>query len=86
MAKGKKTGGRIKGVPNKLTTDVKEAIVQAFDMVGGPEYLRTLATTNPTAFCSLLGKTIPVKVGGEEGKPVELAHTVRVIVVDPKAP
>ena len=78
MAKGGKRegSGRKKGVPNKLTTDVRKAIITAFDMVGGAEYLRTLATTDPKAFCALLGKTVPVQVGGDPDNPVRVTMTV----------
>ena len=83
MAKGKKTGGRVKGVPNKLTTDVRKAIIAAFDMVGGAEYLRTLATTDPKAFCALLGKTVPVNVAGDPDNPLKFAGKIEVAIVDP---
>jgi hypothetical protein len=35
MATGKKTGGRQKGVPNKLTTGAKEVIAQVAENIGG---------------------------------------------------
>jgi hypothetical protein len=35
MAKGKKTGGRVKGVPNKLTAGAKEVIAQVAANIGG---------------------------------------------------
>lgn len=57
-----KTGGRTKGVPNKLTRTVKEAIESAFDKVGGPEYLARMAEEQPAAFMTLLGKIIPTQV------------------------
>ena len=54
---GRRPGsGRKKGVPNKLTADVKAAIIAAFSDVGGPEYLRKIARTHPQVFCSLLSK------------------------------
>jgi len=41
MAKGKKTGGGSrKGVPNKITGDVRAMILGALDAAGGMEYLR----------------------------------------------
>lgn len=54
--------GRPKGIPNKLTRSVKEAIQIAFDGVGGPEYLMRQAEENPQAFMTLLGKIIPTQV------------------------
>jgi hypothetical protein len=50
--------GRKKGSPNKLTADVKAAIMAAFDEVGGADYLKTVATTDPRTFCTLLGKIL----------------------------
>lgn len=54
--------GRKKGIPNKLTTDVKTAIVEAFDRAGGIDYLVGVANNDPKAFCALLGKIIPTEV------------------------
>jgi uncharacterized protein HemY len=54
---GARTGaGRKKGVPNRLTTAVKEAIEKAFDSVGGHEYLARVAQQDPRTFCTLLSK------------------------------
>jgi hypothetical protein len=64
---GKRPGsGRKKGGTNKITADVREAIMEAFSILGGAEYLRKVATEDPKAFCALLGKLIPVKVAGDE--------------------
>ena len=54
--------GRPKGSANKLTKDIKEAISQAFDKVGGVDYLARQANENPQAFMTLLGKIIPADV------------------------
>jgi hypothetical protein len=54
--------GRPKGVQNKLTRSIKEAIEVAFKGVGGPEYLMRQAEENPQAFMTLLGKIIPAQV------------------------
>lgn len=62
MAKGHKTGGRIKGVPNKLTGDVRSAIHQAFVKLGGVKYLETVGRDSPGTFCKLLGMTLPKDV------------------------
>ena len=62
MAKAKdspKTGGRKKGVPNKITRDVREAIIEAFSELGGSKYLKAVAKSEPKAFCALLGKVLP---------------------------
>ena len=61
--------GRPKGVPNKLTRTVKEAIEAAFQGVGGAEYLMRQAEENPQAFLTLLGKIIPAQVQQEVTNP-----------------
>jgi hypothetical protein len=75
MAKAKdapKTGGRKKGVPNKITRDVREAIIEAFSELGGPKYLKAIAVTEPKAFCALLGRILPVMVEGDADNPMVL--------------
>ncbi len=54
--------GRKKGVPNKLTATIKEAVEQAFNNVGGVKWLEKLAETDPKAFSVLLSKLIPTDV------------------------
>ena len=72
MAKGVKTGGRKKGVPNKITRDIREAVLQSFETVGGAAYLAEQARANPTAYLTLVGKVLPLQVTGENGGPVKL--------------
>src|SRR5215470_6848354 len=65
MAAGRKTGsGSRKGRPNKISADVKAAILAAFDKVGGEAYLARQAEENPIAFMSLLAKVLPLQVSG----------------------
>ena len=64
---GNPGGGRPKGVPNKLTSDVKAMILTALDKVGGPDYLARQAEENPAAFMTLVGKVLPMTVQGGEG-------------------
>ena len=45
-----KTGGREKGTQNKATAAVKEAIVAAFNEVGGKNYLIGVASRTPSSF------------------------------------
>jgi len=56
--------GRKKGVPNKLTTDMKATIVAAFVDAGGKDYLVKVAKTDPRTFCWLLDKILPTQVTG----------------------
>lgn len=61
----KRVGGRKKGVPNKYTREVKEAILEAFDKAGGVKYLVSLAQDKPETFCMLLGKVMPMQVAAK---------------------
>lgn len=62
MAKGRKTGGRVAGTPNKLTADLRQAIQDAFEKAGGAGYLEKVAKKSPAVFCKLLGMTLPKDV------------------------
>ena len=74
---GKRPGsGRKKGGTNKITSDVKQAILEAFNAFGGVEYLCAVAREDPKAFCALLGKLIPAKVAGDEDNPLVLHATI----------
>jgi hypothetical protein len=53
------SAGRKKGSPNKLSADVKEAIMAPFNEGAGVDYLKTVATPDPRTFCTLLGKILP---------------------------
>lgn len=64
MAKGRKTGGRTKGTPNKITGELKGMVLAALDQAGGIDYLKARAKDTPTAFLALLGKVLPTEVKG----------------------
>jgi hypothetical protein len=75
MALGKKTGGREKGTPNKVTGELKDMILSALSNKGGVTYLEAQADLNPTAFMTLVGKILPLQVTGEDGKSIPVAVT-----------
>ena len=51
--------GRPRGAVNKVTAGVKRAMYEAFEKVGGQEYLVKIAQEQPAVFCRMLGKLIP---------------------------
>jgi hypothetical protein len=56
--------GRPKGTKNKLT-NIREAVLEAFDKVGGAEYLVRLAEgtqSDRAAFTSLVAKVLPTQI------------------------
>jgi hypothetical protein len=62
--------GKPKGTPNRITKDLKAAILGALEAAGGKEgsvgYLRRLAIENSSAFASLLGKVLPTTLQADE--------------------
>lgn len=78
--------GRPKGVPNKLTREIKGMIEGALADVGGQAYLARQANENPVAFLGLVGKVLPLQIQGSKDNPIEHRHeVVRRIIHDPKA-
>ncbi len=57
--------GRPKGSQNKTTLAVKDAIIKAFDEVGGWEYLKAVAEEDPKTFLVLLSRCVPAEVKAE---------------------
>ena len=80
-----KSRGRPKGVPNRTTTLLKDAILKAAEKAGGKGgtvgYLTTQAKDNPVAFMGMLGKVLPLQVQGA-GPSGEHVVVVRVEYVD----
>lgn len=76
IGKGKPGPGRPKGLPNKTTQLLKDAILKAAEEAGGKDgmvgYLVVQAKTNPQSFLPLLGKVLPMQVTGEGGGPVSV--------------
>jgi hypothetical protein len=62
--------GKPKGTLNRVTRDLKTAILQAGERAGGEEgltaYLTELAVSNSSAFASLLGKCLPHTLSADE--------------------
>jgi hypothetical protein len=59
MAKGKKTGGRNPGSPNRITRDLREMIEGALSDLGGQDWLVQAANAKPAAFLALIGRLLP---------------------------
>lgn len=80
MTIGRKTGGRKAGTPNKLSGNLKEAIVTATIAAGGEGgmvgYLTQQAKENPGSFLTLLGKVVPLQIAGDAENPLVLTFTI----------
>jgi hypothetical protein len=81
MRGGKREGaGRRPGTPNKITMQLKEAILEAAHQAGGKDgmvgYLRKQATDNSASFMALLGKVLPHQIAGDRDNPMQLEHKI----------
>ena len=65
-----KTGGRRKGVKNKSTVALREALLRSFDRAGGEDYLFSLSQTDAKTYAKLISKLIPTKLENETGGPL----------------
>jgi hypothetical protein len=63
-------GGSRKGVPNKITADLKGMLLGALKAKGGQKYLERQADENPTAFLGLVGKILPMTLAGDAESPL----------------
>ncbi len=78
--KGNKMGkGRPPGVPNKITTDLKRALINALDRAGGTgggeQYFFNMAKRDPKTFSTLIGRCIPSSIVGKNDGPLEVLVT-----------
>lgn len=77
--------GRPKGVPNKTTQLLKDAILVAAQRAGGggedgiANYLVEQAEKNPGPFMSLLGKVLPMTVAGDPNSPLETVTRIELV-------
>ena len=80
---GERRGGRQKGTPNKMTRTLKETILGALEAEGGVDYLRAVARDNPTVFCALLAKVLPLTVADERTAEVPMVTKINIIGMEP---
>lgn len=67
--------GRPKGLANKATRAVKEALWEAYEGIGGGKKLKEWAEANPTEFFKLWGRMLPTEVSGPDGGPIKAELT-----------
>lgn len=74
--------GRPKGIPNKVTADLKNMILEALSNAGGAEYLERKANDPRTAsaFLGLVGKVLPMTIAGDKESPFTVTVIERRIV------
>lgn len=72
--------GREPGEPNRYNKQIKDMLREALENAGGVDYLTMQAILNPGAFLSLIGKTLPLKLTGDENAPVHFVVTKRIVI------
>jgi hypothetical protein len=80
--------GRPRGLPNKTTQLLKDAILAAATEAGGGDltgYLTKQARDNPVAFMSLLGKVLPLQVAKAEPEGEIVTH-IEIVGLSPTIP
>lgn len=90
MAKGTKTGGRKKGVQNKITAEIKE-IAQQYAPQALAELARLMVEAESEAARVAAIKEIldraygksPQALTGDGGGPIEHKHDIAFLIVDP---
>jgi hypothetical protein len=88
VGKGLPGPGRPKGVPNKTTALLKDAILQAAQDAGGDGgmvgYLTLQAQENPGPFMALLGKVLPIQTmhGSDPENPLPGVITLNIVKPD----
>ncbi len=67
----------------KVTRTLKEAILGALEAEGGVDYLRAVARENPTVFCALLAKVLPLTVADDKSAEVPMVTRINFIGMEP---
>ncbi len=68
--------GRQKGTPNRMTRDVREALVEAFERAGGVDFLLGVAQSDPPTFCRMLARLVPNEIAAR------LEPEIRLRIID----
>ncbi len=52
-------------MPNRLKPEIMDGIYEAFERVGGVDYLVEIAYRDPPTFCRLLARLIPQQINAD---------------------
>lgn len=80
-----KIAGRAKGTQNKVTVQMKEAIIMAAELEGSDRhgkggligFMRKLSRRNVVVYGRLLEKLLPYQLTGKDGSPMQVVHSTR---------
>ena len=82
---GKREGaGRKPGSVNKLSTTVKQNVINVFDRLGGEDHMVNWAQENPNQFYNLYAKLMPTQseIGTMDGQESPLNVTLNFVKPD----
>ena len=75
--------GRPKGSPNKMSYDLRQDILDAFDRLGGTNWLVDMARQDPRSFIALLSRCLPqavkAEISGVGGGPIPQTITIELV-------
>ena len=57
---------------NRIKSEIKAGIIEAFNKVGGVDYLVEIARRDPPTFCRLLAQVLPNEIKAE----INTRHTI----------
>ena len=80
---GKREGaGRKPGIPNKLSSSVKDNVIAVFESIGGTEHMQKWALGNPNQFYNIYAKLLPLQVAGDPNNPLHVVSKIERVIVD----
>jgi hypothetical protein len=74
FTKGHGGKGRPKGIPNKVSTSAREAVLQVFQEIGGVPAFSKWARENPTEYYKIHSRLLPKEVELSGG--VDFKHEI----------
>jgi len=82
----RENSGRKAGVPNKLSSTVKENVIAVFEQLGGVDHMTKWAQENPNNFYNIYSKIMPTQteIGGIDGSDLPISIGIRFVEPDPK--
>jgi hypothetical protein len=88
IGRGKAGPGRPKGLPNRTTALLKDALIVAATRAGGKGGLEAFLEMqakklNNAPFLALLGKVLPLQLSGDDGAPLVPTVVFKTIYTDP---
>jgi hypothetical protein len=85
---GKREGsGRKPGSPNKISSTVKQNVIDVFDKIGGIDAMASWATDNRSEYYRIYSRLAPVsqEISGADGTELPLNIGIRFVGSEPKS-